>query len=212
MLTSKLRLHYDVHEDNVQGASSCKTPPYQNAAEQPPDPTQGGDAGQLYPASARRQARSSPAPSSSFCAGSESFPAPGRLPGGTTVVASATTLLACPFAGHQRSVHTTTYRTKTGQACQSFGTVSLCNRATSGSGKSADRPAGERPPVSAQVVDNLWTTGGVRRVQHVKCGAGSGSRRTPGHGDGGAKAVKPDKVHRGSVAMGVARRWPIRST
>jgi hypothetical protein len=66
------------------------------------------------------------------------------LSGGGTVVASATSLLACPFAGHQRSVHTTTYRAKTGQASQSFATVSLFNRAERGSGKSADRPAGER--------------------------------------------------------------------
>jgi hypothetical protein len=47
------------------------------------------------------------------------------LSGGGTVVASATSLLACPFAGHHCSVHTTTYRTKTGQAGESFGTVSL---------------------------------------------------------------------------------------
>ena len=110
----------------------------------------------------------------SFCAGRESFRALACLSTGGTVVASATSLLACPFAGHHCSVHTTTHRTKTGQAGESFGTVSLFNRAVPGSGKSADRPAGERPPASAQVVDNLWTTGGVERVQHVKCGAGLG--------------------------------------
>jgi hypothetical protein len=43
LLTSKLRLHY-----YGLGASGCRTPLYQNAAEQPLDPTQGGDAGQLY--------------------------------------------------------------------------------------------------------------------------------------------------------------------
>ena len=52
LLTSKLRLQYDVfYEDNVggqrPGASGCKTPLYQNAAEQTLDPTQGSDAGQL---------------------------------------------------------------------------------------------------------------------------------------------------------------------
>jgi hypothetical protein len=34
-------------EDNVQGHQGCETPLYQNAAEQPLDPTQGSDAGQL---------------------------------------------------------------------------------------------------------------------------------------------------------------------
>ena len=61
----------------------------------------------------------------SFCAGRESFRALACLSTGGTVVASATSLLACPFAGHHCSVHTTMYRTKTGQAGESFGTVSL---------------------------------------------------------------------------------------
>jgi hypothetical protein len=141
---------------SVTTSRRCRTPPYQNAAEQPLDPTQGGDAGQLYPGSARRQPRSSPGASSSFCAGRESFPAHGRFPCGVTVVASATSLLACPFAGHQCSVHTTTHRPKTGQAGESFATVSLSNRAVSGSGKSPTvRPGSDR-----RRVHRLWITCG----------------------------------------------------
>ena len=49
---------------------------------------------------------------SSFCAPGEAFPALGRLPAGTGVEARATTLLACPFAGHQHCSHTTTSRPK----------------------------------------------------------------------------------------------------
>ena len=60
----------------------------------------------------RRLSGSSPLAVSSVCARCEAFPAPGRLPARPRVDADATSLLACPFAGHQGCSHTTTNRAK----------------------------------------------------------------------------------------------------
>jgi hypothetical protein len=134
LLTSKLRLQYDVSrrttsEDNVQGHRAARRhlirtrrsnrSTLRRAAMQVNYTVGGTPAGET---TATRKDSSSGA---SFCAGSESFRALACLSTGGTVVASATSLLACPFAGHHCSVHTTMYRTKTGQAGESFGTVSL---------------------------------------------------------------------------------------
>ncbi|BFU48016.1 hypothetical protein KRMM14A1004_62530 [Krasilnikovia sp. MM14-A1004] len=100
---------------------------------------------------------------------------------------------------------------KTGQGGESFGTVSLFSRASTGSGESADHPAGERPPRCAQVVDNLWTAGGAVQVQHVMNVLGWGSRSAARVGDDGQRRIAGQGTGT-SGAMGVARRWPIRST
>jgi hypothetical protein len=135
--------HVRTPSSTTSGGIRCKTPLYQSAAEQPLNPTQGGCSGQPYPGSARRHEGTPGTSTWSFHAQSESFPANERRMAGTAVVVPGQALLACAVAGLTRPFAYRGAAAKTGQAGGSFATVSLFQaRAATGSGESADHPAG----------------------------------------------------------------------
>ena len=107
LLTSKLRLR-----TTSRGASKLQDATLAERGGATARPYAGPSRRSTIARPTRRLSGSSRLAVSSVCARCEAFPARGRLPGRPRVDADVTSLLACPFAGHQGCSHTTTNRAK----------------------------------------------------------------------------------------------------